>query len=742
MNGDGRLIPKSLKWFGVLFVFLILVLNLIWVFIYRERVVYEESSKAEFMAAQAEERINEFFEINRASLETFSQGQVVGQTFDDFDGEASDLSSKVYDQANFRDIEIKESERLLDFMRQNKSIERMEFVSSTGVGFLRVNSDDAEVERVNMVDRDFFKIGLEMRGGVYVDGRIIEEGKKRLVRVLVPVDGRSPGSVSKGMILATLRVDDLLGEILAELNSCGQDICGRNAGWNYSLRDSSGIELYGEIKGQMIARAERENSISRWDFAVAREESKIWSELEGVVKFNLILGTILVFVGIISSVVILNLIKNRLIDLTQKLDRLRKSGLGERLVIEERDEIGEIEELFNLLIENYRAEVSQEEGMIVASSQKEAKEAELLGLEQKKIYDEREKLSYVMENVKDGIVLLDKNRRIVRMNKRGSELIGFGENEVRGRVINELVKFWEKEREILIDEYLPVGSMNNQAFKKKYVRLTGDQTTTKLIELLCLRLDLLKAQDLGYMMVLHDMGEEEKIGKRQNELLGAFVREIRQPEYMLSNYFQIFAKKVTEDGSGARTEILKDEDLLKVQAGIAHMNLVMENLQIVEVLENGQLVVGREEVDMGELVRHAIGALGMIAKERQVEIVFEEKSGAKLRVITDEDRMYQVILNLLLNGINFTKAGGVVKIELREIDAEVILQIQDSGVGIASEDMPNIYNKFWSKGGEGVSEGIGLGLYLSKALMEKMNGKIWIDSVEGRGSVASISLSS
>ena len=101
----------------------------------------------------------------------------------------------------------------------------------------------------------------------------------------------------------------------------------------------------------------------------------------------------------------------------------------------------------------------------------------------------------------------------------------------------------------------------------------------------------------------------------------------------------------------------------------------------------------------------------------------------------DERRIRQVIFNLLSNAVKFTPTGGHVDLKSAQVDGEVLVSVADTGPGIAPEDQERIFEEFQQTGvGAGQREGTGLGLALSKRLVELHGGRIWVDSEPGKGS--------
>jgi signal transduction histidine kinase len=155
-------------------------------------------------------------------------------------------------------------------------------------------------------------------------------------------------------------------------------------------------------------------------------------------------------------------------------------------------------------------------------------------------------------------------------------------------------------------------------------------------------------------------------------------------------------------------------DLSKVEAG--QVELEINPFSLSEALERGVVMVRERAMTDG------------------VQLVLELDPAAEL-VEGDERRIRQVIFNLLSNAVKFTPSGGRVELKSARLDGEVQVSVIDTGPGIATEDQERIFEEFQqTEAGAGQHEGTGLGLALSKRLVELHGGRIWVDSEPGNGS--------
>ncbi|MFL5344756.1 MAG: PAS domain S-box protein [Hyalangium sp.] len=148
-------------------------------------------------------------------------------------------------------------------------------------------------------------------------------------------------------------------------------------------------------------------------------------------------------------------------------------------------------------------------------------------------------------------------------------------------------------------------------------------------------------------------------------------------------------------------------------------------------IEVGQLRIDLAEHDVDELVTESIELLQPSADEKEVRLA-KELDSSLLKVRCDRERIMQVLSNLIGNAIKFTDSGGVVKVRTRGERTRVVFSVSDTGPGIAEEDRAHIFDRYW-QAKRRARESLGLGLAISKAILESHGGTIWVESMVGQG---------
>jgi signal transduction histidine kinase len=170
------------------------------------------------------------------------------------------------------------------------------------------------------------------------------------------------------------------------------------------------------------------------------------------------------------------------------------------------------------------------------------------------------------------------------------------------------------------------------------------------------------------------------------------------------------------------------------------LSRLVEDLRTLSLAEAGQLPLEREELDVSELLADVATSFSGQAEAAEVEIQLDFDQGSSpLKVIGDAGRLDQVVSNLVVNALGHTQPAGLINLRTWEDQENVFIQVSDNGQGIAYEDLPYIFDRFW-RGESARQSSSGLGLAIAKQLVQAHGGNISVESQEGQGSTFTIDL--
>ncbi len=218
----------------------------------------------------------------------------------------------------------------------------------------------------------------------------------------------------------------------------------------------------------------------------------------------------------------------------------------------------------------------------------------------------------------------------------------------------------------------------------------------------------------------------------RDQVLGIVAHDLRNP---LSTIL-LQAAALRRHGPEPDRRSQKPEDAIHRAA--ARMNRLIQDLLDVALMESGQLIIERARLSARELLVGAVEMLKPLAASSSLELRVDVDLDVP-EVWGDRDRLLQVLENLIGNAIKFTEPGGSITAGAASRDHELLFWVADTGGGIASENLPLVFDRFWQATRAG-RQGAGLGLPIAKGIVEAHGGRIWVESTEGRGTTFSFTI--
>lgn len=215
--------------------------------------------------------------------------------------------------------------------------------------------------------------------------------------------------------------------------------------------------------------------------------------------------------------------------------------------------------------------------------------------------------------------------------------------------------------------------------------------------------------------------------KLEHRLTGDVAHELRTP---------LMAMQATVEAMQDGVLPADDEHLEVVASEVRRLSRLIDAMLKLSRLENGTTEVKVEKTDMVYLVKSLVSAQHQLFHERGLHLRFvDETAHGELYAEVDPDLIREAIVNLMSNAMRYTNADGWVKVFLRQDRSDVLIGVQDTGIGIAKEDIPQTFSRFWRSdvSRERVSGGLGVGLAITKEIVDKHNGTILVESELGKG---------
>ena len=233
-------------------------------------------------------------------------------------------------------------------------------------------------------------------------------------------------------------------------------------------------------------------------------------------------------------------------------------------------------------------------------------------------------------------------------------------------------------------------------------------------------------------------GESRMVEEERARLFAEISHELRTPLTAVQGFVEAIRDGMVQD------EALLERYLETIYTQTVHLTRLVDDILALSRLESGNITVEKLPVDLTALAQGVAMSMEGLANSKNTSILLEKKTENAI-VIGDVDRMEQIIRNLLKNAVRATE-NGVIRVGVDARQGEVVLTIEDNGIGIAPEDLSHIWDRFYRvkdrRGGHMQEKGSGLGLVIVKKLVQLQGGNIDVASQLGKGTIFSISFPS
>jgi signal transduction histidine kinase len=261
-------------------------------------------------------------------------------------------------------------------------------------------------------------------------------------------------------------------------------------------------------------------------------------------------------------------------------------------------------------------------------------------------------------------------------------------------------------------------------------RPAGDESWVS-ISAAPIRIDSLS---LGAVVTISDITEIHEFQLERENYIHTISHDLRTPLSVIQGHAQLCRNALNEeqpDLAGLRQSV--DVVLRSTQ----RMNAMIEDLVDAARLEGGQLSLDKQIIKLGEYLADLLLRYRLSLDVDRIHLDLPPNLPP---VFADYNRLDRIMTNLLSNALKYSPSDSPVYVTARQADDQVLLSVQDQGQGIRPEDLPHIFERFFRTRGEHKVEGIGLGLYITRILVEAHGGRIWVDTEVGKGSTFSFTL--
>jgi two-component system phosphate regulon sensor histidine kinase PhoR len=334
---------------------------------------------------------------------------------------------------------------------------------------------------------------------------------------------------------------------------------------------------------------------------------------------------------------------------------------------------------------------------------------------------ERNKLSAVLETMADGVVVVDSGGTVLLANPAALTMFMVTEAQIINRRLVEVLRDGQLHR--LVADCFSTGKSQRGDVELLRPRRFLSVAATPLAEV----------RSREALLTMHDRTGVRQSETSHREFVSNVSHELRNPLASVKAMVETLEDGAIEEGVVAR------EFLERIRHDTDRMNNLVDDLLELSRLESGQLGLQRNAVDLAVLVAEVKCSFDHRANDLKIDLEAPVPDGLPT-VNADADRLRQVLINLVENALRFTRPHGLITICTVKRSSSIEVLVRDTGVGMAPEHLPHLFERFYKVDRSRRDGGTGLGLAIVKEIVEAHGGQVWAESKEGEGSTFGFTL--
>lgn len=344
-------------------------------------------------------------------------------------------------------------------------------------------------------------------------------------------------------------------------------------------------------------------------------------------------------------------------------------------------------------------------------------------------------LQTILEQLAVGVIITDNKGKVVQTNRQLEHILGV--SLPQGFIIgkDEPILPSQENNLPVVPAQAPVAQAlksNKQIIGREFTFQRKDRKKVT-VQVNASVIKNKKKKTIAAASIITDITEQKELEKQKDEFLNMVSHELKTPITSLKMFIDLQRQQLKEDKPQKANYF---NERIKDQA--EKLTELTNDLLDVSRIQTNKLRFNKEGFDMASVIADTVE--GIQGTTHKHEIVVEEKNTNK--VYGDQYRINQVLVNLLSNAIKYSPNGGKIYIKVKKENNYIVVSVQDSGIGISKSHQQKIFERLYqvTDPQEKTFPGLGLGLYISKEIVERHNGKIWVKSTKGKGSTFYFSL--
>lgn len=340
------------------------------------------------------------------------------------------------------------------------------------------------------------------------------------------------------------------------------------------------------------------------------------------------------------------------------------------------------------------------------------------------------KLSGIINYCADGIVIVNEKGHILQANPTCENMVGLSEDNLKKMTFSNIVNVknkisfkdaFKEESEILLRDCYVLNSLRNKTIPVEisFAHIENEK----------------EDEPKQFVGVIRDIRAQKEMERLRDDFIATLTHDLRTPLLAAIQTLKFFL-----DGTLGNLEEKQKVLLATMQKSNEDLLGLVNALLEVYKYESGKLNLCRTNFSIKDLTFQVFKELEPLAENKNIKFTMNSDVDSDVQINADRTELRRVIMNLCGNAINYTNKDGEITLDIKREENDIIFSVTDNGNGIPQEDIPNLFKRFSQGTNKKRSTGTGLGLYLSRQIIEAHGGKIWLESKVNKGSCFSFIL--
>jgi PAS domain S-box-containing protein len=334
----------------------------------------------------------------------------------------------------------------------------------------------------------------------------------------------------------------------------------------------------------------------------------------------------------------------------------------------------------------------------------------------------RQRLEAVLASTPEPVLVIDEQARLLLLNPAAAQVTGLIITAVEGKPIQEAIGPQELVRLLT--------AQVNERISSREINLPNGKIYYASVSPV-----VAEGSAVGKVCILRDITHFKELEQLKSDFVATVSHDLRSPLTLMRGYATML--QMVGDLNEQQKGYVR-----KIVSGVENMTRLVSNLLDLGRIETG-IGLQIDKVSLKEIIDEVINSLQLQATQKDIRLT-QEITGSNKRFEVEADRalIQQAMYNLVENAIKYTPVGGQVKVRIEDRVKLMLVEVHDTGIGIAPLDLPHLFEKFYRSGRREAYQqrGTGLGLAIVKSIAERHMGRVWVDSQLGKGSVFSLEM--